>query len=171
MIGLADQNACIFDGPQYRYVLRKKLPWEKATKGTVVWIMLNPSTADTSKLDPTLTRCWKWTFAWGYTEMVILNLFAFRSPSPAIMRAAADPVGEHNDAHILREMAGAQLHIVAWGAGGNFMERDKSFLRTFGSFEFYCLGKTKDGFPTHPLARGKHRVPDNIQLIRFNARS
>lgn len=167
MIGPTDQNSCIFDGPQYRYVLSRILPWQKVSKGRVVWIMLNPSTADAQKLDPTLTRCWRWTFAWGYTEMVILNLFGYRTPDPKQMRAAVDPVGPHNDSHILNQMARAQLHIVAWGAGGDFMGRAKQFLTTFGSFEFYCLGKTKDGYPTHPLARGRHRIPEDVQLIRF----
>lgn len=162
-----NENDCIFDGADYRYVLRRVLPWEKATKGRVVWIMLNPSTADERKLDPTLTRCWRWTFAWGYTEMIILNLFAYRSSEPKRMREAGDPVGAQNDEHILREMANAQLHIVAWGAGGDFMGRAKQFLTTFVGFEFYCLGKTKDGYPTHPLARGRHRIPEDVQLIRF----
>ena len=29
--------------------------------------------------------------------------------------------------------------------------------------ELHCLGKTASGAPTHPMARGKHRVPDTAQ--------
>ena len=47
---------------QYRYTLRRVL---RDGNWRVVWLMLNPSTADAFKLDPTVTRCVEWTRRWG----------------------------------------------------------------------------------------------------------
>lgn len=164
------KNECVFDGPNYRYVLRRTWPVFTQEKGRCVWIMLNPSTADETKLDPTLTRCFRWTVNWGFREMVILNLFAFRSPHPKVMQAASDPIGPRNDEHILRECMTAKRIVAAWGLGGAFMARDarmEHMLLQMKDVEIVCLRKTSTGYPIHPLARGTHRVPDNIQPIPF----
>ena len=84
---------------KYRYTLGRI--WnEKAP--TACWILLNPSTADERQLDPTLRRCVGFSRAWGFGSMVVVNIFAFRSPYPSNMYAALDPVGPKNDQHIRR---------------------------------------------------------------------
>lgn len=168
---MSEPNRCVFDGPSYRYVLAKKYPFPvERLKGKIAWIMLNPSTANESKLDPTLTRCFRWMAAWGFAEMVILNLFAYRSPHPAEMFRRVDPIGEGNNYHIARETADADKIVVAWGAhgAGEYAEkRVATVLDILRDKELWCLGLTANGSPIHPLARGKHRVPDNVQLQRF----
>ena len=63
----------------YRYSLTRK--WE-AWKGTVNFIMLNPSTADAQEDDPTIRRCIGFAKAWGYGGIVVTNLFAYRATNP-----------------------------------------------------------------------------------------
>lgn len=165
-------NDCIFDSTRtYRYILRREHPWPRPhALGKIVWIMLNPSTADEQKLDPTLMRCWKWSVKWTFDEMVIVNLFAFRSPHPKVMQAASNPIGNPaNDRFILEQASGAAKIICAWGLGGAFMQRGErvtAMLQAAG-LQLHCLGRVSAGFPIHPLARGKHRVPDSATPIPF----
>ncbi len=63
----------------------------------IMWIGLNPSTADEQQLDPTLRRIRGFSQAWGFTAFVMTNVFAFRATVPADMKAQADPVGQDND--------------------------------------------------------------------------
>ena len=64
--------------------------------------MLNPSTADEAKLDPSCTRARNYAERWGYGALVVTNLFGWRATDPEEMKAARDPVGRGNDAAILR---------------------------------------------------------------------
>lgn len=162
---LPDPHECVFSPDRkHRYVLKKGTP----EKGSVLWIMLNPSTADEQKLDPTLKRCWHFTTYWGYSQMVICNLFAFRSPHPKVMQEAEDPIGPENDDFIQSYALSAKTIMVAWGTGGHFMERASIVTsRLTRDHDLFCLGLTQFGDPKHPLARGKHRVPDYVHPLAY----
>jgi hypothetical protein len=168
-VNLPSENECIFDRPDFRYVLRRKPDWMNPTPSPspLVFIMLNPSTADEQKLDPTLTRCWRWTIAWGFDEMVIVNLFAYRTPHPAVLFAAGAPIGSANDLHIDRECERAGKIIVAWGTHAHGTQRAADVLARLSGRPLFCLGRTKAGAPIHPMARGKSRVPDIVQPVPF----
>ncbi|ARB14713.1 hypothetical protein Ccr29_gp157 [Caulobacter phage Ccr29] len=87
----------------------------------------------------------------------MLALFAFRSPSPAEMKAAEDPIGPMN-ARVLQHVfeyamtAGADV-IAAWGVHGEFKDQDYGAVQQaeITGVEVKCLGKSKDGHPRHPL--------------------
>lgn len=142
----------VFSGSmKYRYQL-----WRRHNPGqpTILWVMLNPSTADHQQLDPTLRRCKSYSYAWGFQNWEVCNLFAFRATKPADMRAAADPVGPDNDRLILDAAARADQIMVAWGVYGTFLGRDRAvvhLLRSTGK-TLWCLkqvGPTAQ--PAHPL--------------------
>lgn len=100
---------------KYRYVLKRK--W--GTGDYLVVCMLNPSTADAMKDDPTILTLIHFAKLWGYGGIWIVNENAFRASKPADMRAAADPVGKAND-HFL-ELAceyaslSSGIALAAWG--------------------------------------------------------
>jgi len=49
----------------------------------VVWVLLNPATGSTDgKQRPTLGRCIRWSQAWGYGVLTIVNLFAYWATKP-----------------------------------------------------------------------------------------
>ncbi len=48
----------------------------------VVWVMLNPSTADHVHDDPTIRRCMGFARAWGYGGIAVVNLYAWRATDP-----------------------------------------------------------------------------------------
>lgn len=164
-------DAVFSDCGTYRYTLsrsRSFFPDEPA----VVWIMLNPSTADARVDDPTIRRCLGFATRWGFLRLEVVNLFAFCTPHPRALRACAawDRVGPDNDAHVRRitSLRGA-LVIAAWGTHGVLDGRGatvRSLLEDRG-VELHHLGVTKDGHPKHPLARGRHRIADDQEPIRW----
>ena len=85
---------------------------------TITFVLLNPSTADAVKLDPTLRRCVGFAKREGYGGMVILNLYAFRTKDPKVMMAAADPVGPDND-RVLADVAGTGTVVAGWGTNAD----------------------------------------------------
>jgi hypothetical protein len=148
--------------PLYRYELGRI--WD-ALLPTMVWIMLNPSTADADLNDPTILACMEFARNNGCGSIVVVNLFAFRSPHPKVMVAADDPVGPLNAARLISVFASAYQHeapvIAAWGTNGGYLGRDaqvKALAESMG-VDLQCFGVTKDGHPKHPLARGLHRIP------------
>jgi hypothetical protein len=148
---------------KYRYTLSRT--WD-AGLPTACWLLLNPSTADEQKLDPTLRRCVGFSRAWGFGSMVVANLFAIRSPYPRHVYAAADPVGPQNDAHIRRLTRAAGKVIVGWGVHGAHGGRNEKIVRLLikWNVEPWCLGLTEQGHPRHPLY-----VEGSTELIRFEA--
>lgn len=134
----------------YRYLLWRTLP---DGTGTVVFIMLNPSTADAEVLDPTVRRCMRFAKTWGYARLEVVNLFAFRSTDPDKLLTDEEPVGDHNELWIENACLRAHLVVAAWGAhkaaGGQ--GRDVAALLRAAGIPLHCLGTTQDGTPRHPL--------------------
>lgn len=145
---------------RYRYrlhrILDRSLP-------VMVWVMLNPSTADYTKDDPTIRKCQGFARRREHGGVIILNIFAWRSTDPKVLPRIHDPIGPENDAHIdavMREIAPTAecvlsrgTVVAAWGAdpaarfrGGEVVERIR---RTHQRVWF--LGLTADGSPKHPL--------------------
>ena len=129
----------------YRYELWRR--W--SAEPTVVFIGLNPSTADESADDPTLRKCIAFAQRWGYGAVCMANLFAFRATQPKDMMAAADPVGPENDAHLRRLVSVGTMFIAAWGTGGVFQNRANAVRQFLPKLR--ALKINQDGSPGHPL--------------------
>jgi hypothetical protein len=127
----------------------------------VMFIGLNPSTADETKDDPTIRRCIAFSKAWGYGAMCMTNVFAFRATDPKVMMAHPSPVGEHNHSWILRVASKAGLVVAAWGTKGRHMHQDLNVSQWLRAIEvpIMCLRKTNDGSPEHPLYLPKTLTP------------
>ena len=149
----------------YRYTLTRDWRKEEPGKfGTVVFCMLNPSTADAEKDDPTIRRCIGFAKRWGYGSLVVVNLYALRTPSPKVLLAkrkgGADVLGPDNLTHIraavlgIKQLSVAQKCnvICAWGANAEELWASELTVRLRGmGADLGCLGRTKSGAPRHPL--------------------
>lgn len=117
-------------------------------EGTVVFIGLNPSTADEEQDDPTIRRCVRFARDWGFARLKMLNLYAYRSTDPRGLRDATDPVGPDNNCTIAKVCGGSDLVVAAWGVHGE-PERVAQVLELVTAP--VALGLTKNGAPRHPL--------------------
>lgn len=141
-----EKSAVISSDGVYRYSLGRS--WAPKW-GRVLWIMLNPSTADENVDDATIRRCFGFTRDWGYGELEVVNLFAYRATDPKKLFEAADPVGPGNDDYIDFAVSRAGLIIAAWGTHGSYRGRAEEVRRRYSPL--LCLETTKDGHPRHPL--------------------
>ncbi len=145
-------SALISKCGQYRYLLTREFQDVSWTTHKVVFVMLNPSTADAEQDDPTIRKCLKFARALGYAGIVVANLYALRSTDPKQLWKHPEPVGYENDG-ILRGLAHKHLDIVcAWGNNAK-PDRVKKFYEFMTSYDAHllCLGTNKNGSPRHPL--------------------
>ena len=131
---------------QYRYALWRT--WD-AKRPTVLFVGLNPSTADATEDDPTIKRCIRFADDRGYGRLAVANLFAYRATSPAVLRQTPHPIGTANNRWLRRLAAESDVCVAAWGNGGRHLGRDTEVIGILGDLK--CLGLTKTGAPRHPL--------------------
>ncbi len=134
----------------YRYSLTRV--WQgKGRK--VMFVMLNPSTADEMRNDPTVERCERRARVLGYGGFRVTNIFAYRATDPKDMRRADDPNGPENDATLLTGAEWSDDIIAAWGVHGEHRDRGPQVARLLERTKvpLFHLGLTKAGHPRHPL--------------------
>lgn len=137
------------DCHKYRFTLWRRWNFGSDPR-TVMFIGLNPSTATHIENDPTVTRCINFAKLWGYDQMAMMNAYAYRSTDPKKLDQVDDPVGFIDNDRALKHMSeGSEMVIAAWGANCSEF-RQKEICKLLGR-QLYCLGKTKRGFPKHPL--------------------
>ena len=149
----------------YRYRLGRR--W--ADGPTLLYVMLNPSTADASVDDPTIRRCIGFGRSHAFGAIEVVNLYAFRATKPADLRRHCWPVGPDNDMHIEAALQASDRVCVAWGANAGDSARPGVVLPLIwrAGRAPMCLSVTKGGHPSHPLmlASGCTLRPFNLELI------
>lgn len=143
-------NAVFSECRNYRYELWR---WWDESKSFVMFIGLNPSTANETNNDPTIRRCIGFAQKWGYGGLCMTNLFAIRTKDPKIMKRHLEPIGIDNDEHLIMISDKAGKIVAAWGIDGGYKNRDIEVISFIPNM--YCLGITKHGFPKHPLFLSK----------------
>ena len=142
-------DAVIDPTGMYRYSLWRS--WRAGS--TVGFILLNPSTADDRRNDPTIRRCISFAQAWGYGSLEVVNLFAYRTTYPRQLMQVADPNGVENDLALLAATQRAEAVILAWGNWGGLQGRDRKVLEILAPYQskLYCLSRNQSGQPRHLL--------------------
>jgi hypothetical protein len=129
---------------KYRYALWRI--WDKS-KPLVMFIGLNPSTANERESDPTITRVMNFARNLGYGGFY------------SVLLTDPDPQGD-NDLWLEKVAAKCDRIIFAWGVFKQARSRAEDVKKRFPGA--YCLKKTKEGHPWHPLY-----VAGNTQPIPF----
>ncbi|MCA8947451.1 MAG: DUF1643 domain-containing protein [Planctomycetes bacterium] len=150
-------SAVISDCGKYRYVLRREIG---AGDLTVMFLMLNPSTADAELDDPTIRRCKGFAAAAGAKTLLVGNLYGLRSTDPDQLWASPDPVGPDNDLWLTDLASRSDLIVAAWGQNAKSSRVDA--VASLIKKPMMCLGTTKSGSPKHPLYVKKDTV---LQLL------
>lgn len=155
----ADLSTC----GRYRWRLGRS--WAEAPK-VVLWVMLNPSTADAEVDDPTIRRCMSFAAGWDFGGIEVANLYAWRATKPADLATADDPVGFQNDFWLKTLAQRADMVVCAWGQRGpqpNRADQVIEILKVYAGSKLYSLGFRQDGGPRHPLY-----LASNTELQRWN---
>lgn len=147
-------SATISPCKQYRYELRRI--WDES-KPLVLFVCLNPSTADAEIEDNTSRVCINYAKRWGYGGLLIGNLFAYRSTDQSALFQVSDPVGPENDAWLKKLQSEAKLVVCAWSDTGGYKDRDRAVLHFL--HKPHCLKKLKSGRPGHPLYKSANLEP------------
>lgn len=158
-------GAVFSDDRRHRYWLWRV--WDRSHP-LLVTCMFNPSTADAQKDDPTISRLCGFARRWGYGGVLVVNLHSLRSSDPRAVRDAgkaswgdAQPTAIGHALAIAADQGTPAL--VAWGTLPT-LEETLPFIEAAGDdVDLICLGTTSDCSPKHPMARGRHRVPDDQQ--------
>jgi hypothetical protein len=156
---LFDQNGAVFsENRKYRYALWRDMDWEE--KNAVMFIGLNPSTANEFVDDRTIGKVRRFSKTWGYKGVIMMNCFPFISTDPDKLNDTGMLM--KNLEQLIRFKQFCPLVIFAWG---NFKivtqtGQDQKMMQRFP--DAFCLGKNRNGSPKHPLYLGK-----STQLIKF----
>ena len=132
--------------------------WDES-KPEVMFIGLNPSTANEEKNDPTIRKVIKFAVNWGYGSVTMLNLFTYVTTYPEELKTCKNPLLQA-DVTLISYARDADKIIFAWGNFKEAQERAKQVIAMFPNA--YCLVKNKDGSPRHPLY-----VPGNTEPVPF----
>jgi len=162
----------------YRWTLTRS--WDRELPVLLV-VMFNPSDADHDVDDPTITLTCQIAAHNGYGGIVVVNLIPLRSPQPA---AAAEMTrwDQHGPDWHARDRLQDNLAVIQQEAGragavlvacGALADRCADWFHQVleeiecglpDGTKVLCLGESAGGYPKHPLARGKHKVPKNAKL-------
>lgn len=158
-----EREAVLSPCERYRYTLTRR--WGSGS--AVVFIMLNPSTADALEDDPTIRRCVGFAKRLGHDAIGVVNLFAWRATDPADLVAAwrrgVDIVGPDNNYLTAAALGVPHANVLApiiaaWGAGPSGVDTDTRAAQVLAIARTHhperrlaCLGYTKAGAPRHPL--------------------
>jgi hypothetical protein len=133
------------------------------------WLMCNPSTADALDNDPTSRRVIAFSREHGCGGMIVVNVWPFRTPYPERLwehlgRWGYDPdQRKRNLDSIINAGVDAKLRFVAFGCepARRYPEEVRIAIEAFESppGRVMALGMNDEGWPLHPLARGKFAIP------------
>lgn len=136
---------------RYRYSLLRN--WGADNDPFVMFVGMNPSVASPDVDDPTVRREINFTRAMGFTAYAKCNVLDFRATYPRDL-FAVNPRSDKNLETIVslaRDPNCARV-IAAWGALPKPLRRyADDVITALRGVPLYCMGKTKDGAPRHPL--------------------
>jgi hypothetical protein len=147
------RSAVISECRRYRYRLTRE--WSAGPMLT--FVMLNPSIADASVDDPTIRRCIAFAKRSGAHGLLVINLFALRATDPTKLKEseilAYGPDNYSTTRDVLRDAGRLAPVVCAWGAHSFAGDAANAFVQhaEYHGVALFCLGKTKNGSPRHPL--------------------
>ncbi|API59492.1 hypothetical protein BSL82_09385 [Tardibacter chloracetimidivorans] len=148
-------SAIISPCGKYRYRLER--PDVFGDFSTAV-IMVNPSTADAERDDATIRKLIGFRNRYGWGNLIVGNLFAYRATDVRELARVSDPAGlPDNDLHLMRMFREAQQIVVAWGPISKQPAYHRGRFRKVldlidGGKPVFSIGApAKDGHPCHPL--------------------
>jgi hypothetical protein len=139
---------------KHRFVLWRI--WD-THKPKIMFICLNPSTANEDKNDPTIRRVVNFAKNMGYGGVYMTNLYSYVSTDPNKLITSDS---KENEIWLKQISQRCETIVFAWGAFKESKFQGAKIIKMFP--KAYALKINKDGSPRHPLY-----VPTNTELIRY----
>ncbi|WP_263353334.1 DUF1643 domain-containing protein [Acidicapsa acidisoli] len=149
------KSTAVFGGPKDCYRYRLKRTWDDS-KPHVMFVMMNPSTADPLIDDPTVAKCGRFARAWGYGGIYVGNTFAYRATDQKRLLEISDPIGPDNDKHLIEMAQSAAVVVFAYGKPKHAPLRTRGpalakLLIERAGVTPHTLRLSMEGTPWHPL--------------------
>lgn len=155
------KHAVISSDGKYRYQLLRK--WDDRLP-LILFIMLNPSTADADIDDPTIRRCIEFAKSWGFGGLMVGNLYAYRATDPKQLKNSPEIsdtavwLREINEKHIRIMEQKCDMVIFAWGTDKHAFDwHVLKYKQLFPHAKAITISKHHK--PCHPLYLKKTLIP------------
>ena len=112
----------------------------------VLFIMLNPSIANSKKNDPTIRKIISYSKSWGFGGVYVGNIYSNISPYPKDIRLIKFHREKKNIESIKKMKEKTELSVFAWGNN----EKAPNWLKAIIKTPYY-IELSKNGIPKHPL--------------------
>lgn len=130
----------------------------------MLFVGLNPSTANEVEDDPTVRRLCAFAQSWGFGGLYVCNVFSQITPNPTelLPKTAVHPA----DSHVVQMAVElSTLSVCGWGDGiekAGYGRARASTIRGYVNSPM-CFGLTSKGNPRHPLY-----LPKNATLEKYS---
>ena len=145
----------------YRYRLDRDVPLEGPfNPSTVLFIGVNPSTANADEDDATIRKMVGFAKRWGYSHITVVNLFAYRATDVRQLGKVTDLMGPLWFNHVRQALNSADLVVPCWGSRNKLPKtlrgNPDSMMQLLinKAVRLAHLGLTERGDPRHPLRLG-----------------
>jgi hypothetical protein len=148
------RSSVVFGGQNDEYRYRLVRVWDPPLP-ILLFVMMNPSTADPLYDDPTVAKCRRYAEDWGYGTLLVGNTFAYRATDQSRLMKVSDPIGPENDTHLVEMANSASMVVFAYGKPHRSLQsRGPAVARLLsreGTCPLHVLQLCADGTPSHPL--------------------
>lgn len=147
-------DAIMSEDGRYRQRMRRWLG-ETFPDQYIVFIGMNPSTADATVDDPTCAREWNFARREGFTGMVKCNVGDYRATHPKMLvQPGVEAVSPANLPTIREAARGAGRVVLCHGKLNKALApagREIVAALHAEGIDLWCFGTNADGSPKHPL--------------------
>jgi len=123
----------------------------------LLYVLLNPSTADENKEDPTLRRLIQFTMSNDYGGFYLANVYSLIATSPKEVYQSEKRNHPDHKKRVNSVFSKITTVVYAWDG----KESTPLWLKEF-QIAPYCFGQNKNGTPKHPLY-----LPKGTRLIPY----
>lgn len=154
----------------YRYTLEREFgDYEDGTPysgaGAIMFVMLNPSTADAANDDPTIRRCLGFAHRFNFRELLVANVYSLRATNPQDLWKSTSSLRGPEHEYYFAGLA-FRAHRVVMAFGNHAASPDRRLVEKLVASNFRgdpcCLKRNKDGSPAHPLY-----LPASSNFLRY----
>lgn len=158
---------------------KKRLVLGEYGKNNLLAVGLNPSTANSQKLDPTSKNIQRIAKSQKCDGWLLVNLYPYRTPNPSNLPQTSCKKMKHENLQAIEDLLwdrNISKVLYCWGNGietRNYLPGEAQRIVTLITEHHipqFCLGTTQKGHPYHPSPQVINRLfggVENVILTTF----